>query len=126
MSFLGRVFIAMVDEEKEVSGEEEEAVEPQSKYERIMLAAAEAARLNEEKRRKGIKIEGKIALEAIRRVNEGKVKAVFPEKPATPPPAFAPPAEVPQDTLFLDQPPVKEEDKPTEEAETKSQEKDEE
>ena len=123
MSFLGRVFIAMVDEEKEVSGEEEEAVEPQSKYERIMLAAAEAARLNEERRRKGIKIEGKIAL---RRVDEGKVKAVFPEKPATPAPAFAPPPEAPQDTLFLDQPPVKEEDEPTEEAETKSQEKDEE
>jgi hypothetical protein len=122
----------MVDEEKEVSGEEEEAVEPQSKYERIMLAAAEAARLNEEMRRKGIKIEGKIAIEAIRRVDEGKVKAVFPEKPATPAPAFAPPAEAPQDTLFLDQPPVKEEDEPTvkekdeptEEAETKSQEKD--
>jgi DNA-directed RNA polymerase subunit K/omega len=56
----------------------EEALEsPANKYERIMMAAAEASRLNEELRRKGIKTDRKVTLEALKRVDEGKVKAIL-------------------------------------------------
>ena len=68
---------AHIDEQApEVSGEE--IYTPTSKYERIMLAAVEAARLNEEVRRKGIKLDHKVTLEALKRVDEGKVKGVIP------------------------------------------------
>ncbi|MBD3236301.1 MAG: hypothetical protein GF330_06345 [Candidatus Eisenbacteria bacterium] len=99
----------MVDEERDPTTEEqqpadesqteEEIVEPRSKYELIMMAAAEATRLNdeirtksdEELRRKGINVEGKVTLEALRRVREGKVKAVVHHgilrRPAPPTPA---------------------------------------
>lgn len=57
-------------------GYEEEITTPHSKYELIMMAAAEANRLNEEVRRKGTKLGQKVTLEALKRVREGKVKAV--------------------------------------------------
>ncbi len=75
----------------------EETFAPRSKYERIMLAAAEAGRLNEEMRRKGIKLDHKVTIEAVLRVDEGKVRgtvrdydleeetsAPIPEMPASP------------------------------------------
>ena len=122
----------MVDEERDPAAEEqtpadaspseEEIVVPRSKFELIMMASAEATRLNEEirsksddeLRRKGINIEGKITLEALRRVREGKVKAIMrkgggllrpPTRPA--PTTTAPTAE----GLFFSPP------KPDEEAE---------
>ena len=55
---------------------EREITMPQSKYERIMMAAAEATRLNEEIRRKGTKLDRKVTIEALKRVDEGKVKSV--------------------------------------------------
>ncbi|MBM3316650.1 MAG: hypothetical protein FJY75_02250 [Candidatus Eisenbacteria bacterium] len=63
---------------------EEEILEPRSKYEMIMMAAAEASRLNEESRRKGTKISRKVTLEALKRVSEGKVKAVVTTRAAAP------------------------------------------
>ncbi len=99
------------DEQVETLGGEA-GFEPRSKYERIMLAAAEASRLNEEMRRKGIKLDNKVTIEAIKRVDEGKVKGVLresveveeevltpltPEAPAGPlfeePPLTAPPSD---------------------------------
>jgi DNA-directed RNA polymerase subunit K/omega len=61
----------------EVAEPEREITEPRTKYERIMMAAAEATRLNEEIRRKGTKLDRKVTLEALKRVDEGKVKAVL-------------------------------------------------
>lgn len=61
----------------EAAEPEREITEPRSKYERIMMAAAEATRLNEEVRRKGTKLDRKVTLEALKRVDEGKVKAVL-------------------------------------------------
>jgi len=58
------------------TGSEREITIPHSKYERIMMAAAEATRLNEEIRRKGTKLDRKVTIEALKRVDEGKVKAV--------------------------------------------------
>jgi DNA-directed RNA polymerase subunit K/omega len=63
-------------------GYEEEITQPRSKYELIMMASAEASRLNEEVRRKGTKLGQKVTLEALKRVREGKVKAVITVKPA--------------------------------------------
>jgi hypothetical protein len=82
---------------------EREFVIPRSKYERIMMAAAEASRLNEETRRKGTKLERKVTLEALKRVDERKVKSVSggkglevePRRPRTEPTV---------DTLFLSPP----------------------
>ncbi len=73
---------------------------PRSKYERIMLAAAEAARLNEEVRRKGIKLDQKVTLEALKRVDEGKVKGIFYESDFLSEEPKAPAADVPRDQLF--------------------------
>jgi len=81
----------MHDEEKQTPAEEQEqkappaandeAIEiPANKYERIMMAAAEASRLNEEMRRKGIKIDRKVTIEALKRVDERRVKAVLENK----------------------------------------------
>jgi DNA-directed RNA polymerase subunit K/omega len=79
---------------------EEEITEPRSKYELIMMAAAEAGRLNEESRRKGTKLNQKVTLEALRRVRDGKVKAVITVK--TPVPIGKPmmPATDSPDALF--------------------------
>ena len=66
-----------------------------------MIAALEATRLNEEMRRKGTKLQHKVTTEAIKRVLEGKVKAVVLPKTAMAeeePPAPQPPAL--RDTLF--------------------------
>ena len=63
------------------SGVDEEITHPKSKYELIMMASAEASRLNEEVRRKGTKLGQKVTLEALKRVREGKVKAVITVKP---------------------------------------------
>ena len=84
------------DERVEITAGEE-TLEPRSKYERIMLAAAEASRLNEEMRRKGIKLDNKVTIEAIKRVDEGKVKGVLretvePEEEGPAPAAGAMPA----------------------------------
>ncbi len=68
---------AHIDDQRQ-EGAEEEFTTPRSKYERIMLAAAEAARLNEEVRRKGTKLDHKVTLEALKRVDEGKVKGILP------------------------------------------------
>jgi DNA-directed RNA polymerase subunit K/omega len=63
-------------------GGDEEIIQPKSKYELIMMASAEASRLNEEVRRKGTKLGQKVTLEALKRVREGKVKAVVTVKTA--------------------------------------------
>ncbi len=78
----------------------ERVAELRNKYERVMLAAAEATRLNEEIRRKGIKVDSKIAMEAIRRVAEGKVKGVFPARGAPPEAEPGPSPETSRETLF--------------------------
>jgi len=81
----------------------EEAIEiPSNKYERVMMAAAEASRLNEEMRRKGTKLEGKLTLAALERVDDRKVKAVIGGKePAGRRRVPLPPREAPsRDTLF--------------------------
>lgn len=92
-----------LEEQKPVSGNgdiEEEITEPQSKYELIMMAAAEASRLNEESRRKGTKLSQKVTLEALRRVRDRKVKAVITVKaPITLGKPLMPATESP-DTLF--------------------------
>jgi len=86
------------------ASEGEEMTEPRSKYERIMLAAAEATRLNEEFARKGIKTNEKVTIEALKRVDEGKVKGVRREpsilldRPPEPAPAK------PRDSLFSSPP----------------------
>lgn len=79
---------------------EEGLFEPRSKYERIVLAAAEATRLNEEIHRKGIRVDHKVTLEALKRVDEGKVKGQLPPKslPFEPPPPAKP--EIPKKSLF--------------------------
>lgn len=80
---------------------EGELLIPKSKYERIMLAAAEATRLNEEIRRKGIDIKGKITAEALRRVDEGKVKGILrPKSTILEPPAPREATPPPGDMLF--------------------------
>ncbi len=112
---------SMVDEEKDNIGESEndevleEIVKPSSKYERIMMAAAEAARLNEMGfgRREGEKSATKVTIEALRRVDEGKVKVLVlkpgakgdvPKKASRPeegheePPFMAPPLDEEQGT----------------------------
>jgi hypothetical protein len=66
------------DEQAE-SVSSDETFAPRSKYERIMIAAAEAGRLNEEMRRKGIKLDHKVTIEAVLRVDEGKVKGTLRE-----------------------------------------------
>jgi DNA-directed RNA polymerase subunit K/omega len=82
---------------------EREITEPRSKYERIMMAAAEATRLNEEIRRKGTKLDRKVTLEALKRVDEGKVKAVLGGKGLVAGPR--PPRPEPTvDTLFMSPP----------------------
>jgi len=69
------------EEEQAQPSEDEEVLEtPANKYERIMMAAAEASRLNEEMRRKGVKLDRKVTIEALRRVDEGRVKAVLENK----------------------------------------------
>jgi len=105
----------MVDESKEISAPEaaeaevgaepaaDEIIVPQTKYEMIMMAAAEATRLNEEMRRKGIKVEGKVTLEALRRVRDGKVKAVLQRGLLFTRSEAAAPVEPLRDALFLDQ-----------------------
>lgn len=122
----------MVDEERDPSAkdqpqaddpQDEEIVEPQSKYELIMMAAAEAARLNDEirsrsedeMRRKGINVEGKIALEALRRVREGKVKAVMRKSILHPiaPPAPAPSSPKPKGLFFSPPKPEQEDEAAT-------------
>ncbi len=76
---------------------------PRRKYERIMLAAAEATRLNEEIRRKGTKLGAKVTVEALKRVDEGKVAIEL--RGASPAPADEeipadPIPEIPSSTLF--------------------------
>ncbi len=72
------------EEKQEVASTQEEVSSPRSKYERIMLAAAEASRLNEEVRRKGTKLDHKVTIEALKRVAEGKVKGVIGGKEPEP------------------------------------------
>jgi DNA-directed RNA polymerase subunit K/omega len=102
----GEAYIVMAEETEgrteatEQEKADEEIARLRSKYERVMLAAAEATRLNEEIRRKGIKVDTKIATEAIRRVAEGKVKGVFPERGAPPEAEPGPSPETPRETLF--------------------------
>ena len=91
------------EEETPATEEGEELFEPQTKYERIMLAAAEAARLNEEMRRKGTKLDHKVTIEAVKRVDEGKVKAAF-RRPGTILERPAPAPETPRTPLFSDAP----------------------
>jgi len=78
-------------------------LDPRRKYERIMLAAAEATRLNEEVRRKGIKLGSKVTIEALKRVDEGKVKGELRGSISMPPEEEAPAdpiPEIPSSTLF--------------------------
>jgi hypothetical protein len=82
---------------------EREITVPRSKYERIMMAAAEATRLNEETRRKGTKLDRKVTLEALKRVDEGKVKAVAGGKGLEVEPRPTRPATT-VDTLFISPP----------------------
>lgn len=81
--------------------------DPRRKYERIMLAAAEATRLNDEVRRKGTKLSAKVTIEALRRVDEGKVKSDFrdPSKPFVKEETVVDPIpEIPSSTLFAPPP----------------------
>lgn len=81
-----------------------EITKPRSKYERIMMAAAEATRLNEEMRRKGTKLERKVTLEALKRVDEGKVKSVVGGRDLEAEPRPAPRPETTAESLFLPPP----------------------
>jgi DNA-directed RNA polymerase subunit K/omega len=90
--------------------------DPRRKYERIMLAAAEATRLNDEVRRKGTKLSAKVTIEALKRVDAGKVKSELrdPTKPRFEEEEVADPIpEIPSSTLFA---PAPEEAAPTDEA----------
>ena len=94
---------AALPEVIEVVEPEREIIVPRTKYERIMMAAAEATRLNEEIRRKGTKLDRKVTLEALKRVDEGKVKGVLGGKglEAAPRPSRPEPT---VDTLFMSPP----------------------
>jgi DNA-directed RNA polymerase subunit K/omega len=87
-----------IDDQNQDEGGEE-ILTPRNKYERIMLAASEAARLNEEVRRKGIKLDHKVTLEALKRVDEGKVKGILPHQEA-PEDVEKLAASAPRDMLF--------------------------
>ena len=87
-------------EDQEPAAAGEEILTPTSKYQRIMLAAVEAARLNEEVRRKGIKLDHKVTLEALKRVDEGKVKGVLPAPGAAEEEEKLASATAPRDMLF--------------------------
>jgi len=104
----------------ETAEPEREITEPRSKYERIMMAAAEATRLNEEMRRKGTKLDRKVTLEALKRVDEGKVKAVLGGKglEAGPRPSRPEPT---VDTLFMTPPLLADADLGDEETEEPSE-----
>ncbi len=78
----------------------EEILAPTSKYQRIMLAALEAARLNEEVRRKGIKLDHKVTLEALKRVDEGKVKGILSHSTVAEEEERRAAASAPRDMLF--------------------------
>lgn len=98
------------EEQLEQEAEEEAIEAPANKYERVMMAAAEAARLNEEARCKGIKVEDKITLAALQRVAEGKVKVIVggkepPSRQRVPLPPREPAS---RDTLFSNPPLVPE------------------
>lgn len=90
------------EEQLEQEAQEEVIDVPENKYERVMMAAAEAGRLNEEARRKGVRPDAKITLAALERVEEGKVKAVVGGKEPTRRRVPLPPRETPtsRDTLF--------------------------
>ncbi len=97
-----------LDKEVDVKEPDEEVLIPTNKYERVMIAALEATRLNEEIQRKGIKLPNKVTTEAINRVRDGKVKAVI-TRPSSildrPTPAAAAPPEPTRDSLFAPPPP---------------------
>lgn len=78
----------------------EEILTPTSKYLRIMLAAVEAGRLNEEVRRKGIKLDHKVTLEALKRVDEGKVKGILAQPKVNEEEERLASAAAPRDMLF--------------------------
>ncbi len=92
------------DEETPAQAAPEEGTleSPSNKYERIMMAAAEAARLNEEMRRKGTKYEHKVTIEALKRVDEGKVKSVVENQEALARAKAM--TESPADTFFMTAP----------------------
>jgi DNA-directed RNA polymerase subunit K/omega len=98
------------EEQLEQEAEEEVIEEPANKYERVMMAAAEAGRLNEEARRKGVRPDEKITLAALERVEEGKVKAIVGGKEPPRRRVPLPPRETPvsRDTLFGNPPLVSE------------------
>ena len=87
------------DDQKQDAGGEE-LLMPTSKYQRIALAAVEAARLNEEVRRKGIRLDHKVTLEALKRVDEGKVKGVLARLGTTAQAEKLAAAAAPRDMLF--------------------------
>lgn len=108
----------MIDKEKETPPEEpqtaeesevEEIVTPRSKYELIMMAAAEASRLNEEirtksdedLRRRGIDVQGMVTIEALKRVREGKVKVVVQKAMAGPKVEPGMPSDLLREGLFF-------------------------
>ena len=86
---------------EETRNEEEVLETPSSKYERIMMAAAEASRLNEESRRKGTKFDHKVTIEALKRVDEGKVKAVLGGKGILSAPTPPSSQSAPPETIFI-------------------------
>ena len=90
------------EEQLEQVAEEQVIEVPENKYERVMMAAAEATRLNEDARRKGTKFDAKITLAAIDRVDDGKVKSVIGGREPTRRRVPLPPRETPtsRDTLF--------------------------
>ena len=99
--------------------------DPRRKYERIMLAAAEATRLNEEIRRKGTKLSSKVTIEALRRVDEGKVRSEMrdPARPITEEVVVVDPIpEIPSSTLFAPPPETETDSEEETDASTKTEE----
>ena len=58
-----------------------EVKELKSKYEFVMAAAKEAERLNEQFRKTGIPLQGKVTVQAVRRVRLGNSRVVYEESP---------------------------------------------
>ncbi|MFH1144748.1 MAG: hypothetical protein V1774_09420 [Candidatus Eisenbacteria bacterium] len=93
-----------VDAPSEKTAGDEFLESPGNKYERIMMAAAEASRLNEEMRRKGVKLDRKVTIEALKRVDEGRVKAVLSNAEIESRARAALAAERPPETFFMSPP----------------------
>ena len=62
----------------------QESREMKSKYEFVMAASKEAERLNDQFRKTGIALPGKVTIEAVRRIRRGLSRMVYEEPQGAP------------------------------------------